>query len=68
MDDSQRVRQQIEIDRLSDELAREFDALPPELISEGVRREYRRRERYPVQDFVPIFVERSLRGRLRQPR
>jgi hypothetical protein len=65
MDDAQRVRQQNEIDRLTADMTGEFPAVSPELINEAVRAEFTRREQRRVQDFVPIFAERSLRGKLR---
>jgi hypothetical protein len=67
MDGTGVVRKEIEIDRIRGELADEFRDLSPDMIEAGVRNEFDRRSQYPVQDFVPIFVERSLRGKLRKP-
>ncbi len=60
------VRQEIEIERLRSELSDEFH-VSPEMLEAGLRAEFESRSEYPVQDFVPIFVERSVRGKLRQP-
>jgi hypothetical protein len=65
VDDAQRIRQQNEIDRLTADLSGEFPAVSPELINEAVRAEFDGREQQAVQDFVPIFAARSLRGKLR---
>ena len=65
MDDASHVRQEIEIDRLAAALADEYPGVAHEVIDAGVRAEFSRWERSRVQDFVPIFVARSLRGRLR---
>jgi hypothetical protein len=64
-DDAAAVRQDLEVDRLSSELADRFTQLPPAAIEDGVRAEFDRRSDSPVQDFVPIFVERALRAKLR---
>jgi hypothetical protein len=56
---------ELEVERIRSELADEFDDVSPQLIEHGVRAEFDRRSSYPVQDFVAIFVERSVRGRLR---
>ena len=66
-DEAAHVRRQNEIDRLTAELADEFHDVSPELIDAAVRAEFTRREQRTLQDFVPIFAERSLRGRLRTP-
>jgi hypothetical protein len=58
------VRKELEIERLSAELSDEFH-VSPEMLEAGLRSEFERRSTYPVQDFVPIFVERSVRGKLR---
>jgi hypothetical protein len=63
-DDTARVREQIEIERLRNELAGEFDDVSPDVIEQGIRNEFQRRAAYPVQDFVPVFVERSIRQKL----
>jgi hypothetical protein len=66
-DDAAAVRKQLEVDRIRGELVDEFDDISPEMIEAGVRVEFERRSQYPIQDFVPIFVERTLRGKLRHP-
>jgi hypothetical protein len=63
-DDTTRVREQIEVDRLRAELAEEF-SVAPDVLEQGIRHEFATRADYPVQDFVPVFVERSLRHKLR---
>ena len=55
----------IEVERLRAELADRFDDVPPDLIERDIRSEFERRAGYPVQDFVPVFVERSLRQKFR---
>jgi hypothetical protein len=64
-DDAQHVRHELEVERLRTDLADEFVDVEPDAIERGVRTEFDRRADYPVQDFVSIFVERSVRGRLR---
>jgi hypothetical protein len=64
-DDTAVVRHELEVDRLSDELAHEFDDVSPSVIEQGVRVEFGRLAALPVQDFVPIFVHRTLREKLR---
>jgi hypothetical protein len=59
------VRKELEIERLSVELSDEYH-LSPETLEAGVRAEYDRRATYPIQEFVPIFVERSVRKKLRR--
>ncbi len=61
---SRHVHQEIEVDRLSGELAAEFRQIDPATIETVVRAEFTRRSARPIQDFVPIFVERTLRKRL----
>jgi hypothetical protein len=65
IDGPERVREDLEVDRLSAELATRFEGVSPEVIEYGVRQEFGRWSAVPVQDFVPIFVERALRGKLR---
>jgi hypothetical protein len=65
MDDASHVRQEVEIDRLRDALMEMFRDVSPEVIESGLRNEFHRRTEYPVQDFVPIFVERRVRHQLR---
>jgi len=59
------VRESNEIDRITDDLTGEFEAVAPPTIEAAVRAEFDRRHDAPVQDFVPVFVERSLRRKLR---
>ena len=59
------VRESNEIDRITDELSDEFEAVAPPTIEAAVRAEFDRRHDARVQDFVPVFVERSLRRKLR---
>jgi hypothetical protein len=59
------VRKELEIARLSSELSEKYH-LSPEMLEAGVRAEFDRRAAYPIQEFVPIFVERSVRGKLRR--
>jgi hypothetical protein len=66
-DDTAKVRHRIEVDRLSRDLADEFDQIAPAAIEDSVRAEFVRRSDAPVQDFVPIFVYRNLREQLRAP-
>jgi len=63
---SQHVHQEIEVDRLRGELAAEFCQIDPDAIETVVRAEFTRRSARPIQDFVPIFVERTLRSRLQR--
>jgi hypothetical protein len=57
------VRKELEIGRLSAELSDEYQ-VSPEMLEAGLRAEFDRRSEYPVQEFVPIFVERSIRYKL----
>jgi len=50
---------------IPDSLATRFPRFQPETVEALVRAEFGRRSRAPVQDFVPVFVERSLKNRLR---
>jgi hypothetical protein len=60
------VREDLEVDRVSAELANRFQDVSPSVIELGVRSEFGRWSAVPVRDFVPIFVERALRGKLRE--
>jgi hypothetical protein len=64
--DSGLVREDLEIGRLSAELADRFQDVSPEVIEYGVREEFVRWSSVPVRDFVPIFVARAVRGKLRE--
>jgi len=59
------VREDLEVDRLTADLADRFRDISPDVIEYGVRAEFERWSGVPVHDFVPIFVERTLRGKLR---
>jgi hypothetical protein len=59
------TRTELEIGRIRDELADQFGDVAPGVIEAGIRNEFERRADYPVQDFVPVFVERSVRQKLR---
>ena len=63
-DDTAKVRQDLEVDRLSADLADRFQ-IAREAVEDRVRAEFGRWSQVPVQDFVPIFVERHVRGGLR---
>ena len=67
-DQTRHVHQELEVDRLSDVLATEFERADPDTIETVVRAEFARRSRAPIQDFVPVFVERTLRQRFRNSR
>jgi hypothetical protein len=64
MDDASHVRQELEIGRLRDELVRRFGEVSPDAVESKLRDAFHRRADHPVQDFVPIFVERSVRQQL----
>jgi hypothetical protein len=64
-DDTSKVREDLEVDRLRDQLAAEFDDVAPDRLERDIRDEFERRSSYPIQEFVPLFVERSLRQMLR---
>jgi hypothetical protein len=59
------VREDLEIGRLSAELANRFHDVSPEAIEDEVRAEFVRWSAVPVHEFVPIFVERAMRQKLR---
>ncbi len=59
------VRDDLEVDRLTAELADKYRDISPEVIEHVVRAEFERWSHVPVHDFVPIFVARALRGKLR---
>ena len=54
-----------QIRRVTQDLSTRFPEYQPETLEALVIAEFRRRSRVPVQDFVPVFVERALRERLR---
>jgi hypothetical protein len=59
------VRNEVEIGRLSYELVGRFPGVEPDLIETALRDEFGAWSQRPVQDFVPIFVERRVRSALR---
>ena len=63
-DDAAHIRNALEVDRLSRELAERFD-VARDFIESRVQVEFRRWSSAPIQDFVPIFVERTIRGSIR---
>jgi hypothetical protein len=67
-DDTSRIRESIEVDRITEELAHSFRETPAGAIEEGVRAEFERRHDVKVHDFVPIFVERAMRHKIREDR
>ena len=60
------VREDLEVDGLSAELATKFESFPLDFIEYRVRQECARWSTVPVRDFVPIFVERAMRAKLRE--
>jgi len=66
MDDAaaeQHVRDEIEIGRVSGLLADRFHE-DPSAIESAVRAEFERHSDSRIKDFVPVFVERSVRRQL----
>jgi hypothetical protein len=61
-----KVREDLEVDRVSAELAGVFQDVSPDVIEHGVREEFGRWSSARVRDFVPIFVARAVRGKLRE--
>jgi hypothetical protein len=51
--------------RLESRLVREHDGVPPSLLHEWIARASARFAAAPVQDFVPLFVERAVRASAR---
>jgi hypothetical protein len=62
------LHEEIGIERLSAVLADEFSTVERDAIEQAVRAEFTRRANSPVTDFVPLFVERDLRRKLRAGR
>jgi hypothetical protein len=58
------VRQSNEVGRITEDLSERFPQYQAETVEALVRAEFGRRSSAPVQDFVPVFVERALRARL----
>ena len=67
-DHSNRLREATEIARVTDDLATLFPEYQPETLEALVVAEFGRRSGTPIQDFVPVFVERALKQRLRARR
>jgi hypothetical protein len=65
MDGTTLVREEFEADRLTAELVNRFRDVSPDVIECRVREEFDRWAGVPVRDFIPIFVERALRGKFR---
>ena len=63
-DDTAKVRHDLEVDRLSADLRGEVPH-GGEIVEDRVRADFGRWSQAPVQDFVSIFVQRHVRGRLR---
>src|SRR5262245_39740465 len=63
--ESLHVRNEVEIGRLTAELSDRFGDVAPDTVEQAVRAAFSRRSDVPIQDFVPIFVERSIRRALR---
>ncbi len=59
------VLQSNEVYRITEGLATQFPRYQLETVEALVRAEFGRRRKAPVQDFVPVFVERALRAGLR---
>jgi len=59
------VKAALEVERIRADLLAEFGDVAGDAVDRTVRAEFARRASSPVQDFVPIFVERSTRRRLR---
>ncbi len=54
-----------QIGRVTHDLSTRFPEYQSETLEALVAAEFSRRSGVPVQDFVPVFVERALRERLR---
>jgi hypothetical protein len=63
-DDVAQIRNEREVEQLSSELAERFQ-VARDVVESRVRAEFRRWSSVPIKDFVPIFVERAIRGRIR---
>jgi hypothetical protein len=61
------TRHDLEVERVSAELADDFQQLEPDAIEQDVRAKFGRWSQSPVQDFVPIFVTLAVREKLRRP-
>jgi hypothetical protein len=54
------------IDEVVDRLAKLFPELPAEVVATAVSQVQPEFDDAPIRDFVPLFVERSAKARLRQ--
>ncbi|ADB32936.1 hypothetical protein Kfla_3883 [Kribbella flavida DSM 17836] len=54
------------ISEVVDRLAKQFPGLPTEDVREAVQQVQPEFEQAPIRDFVPLFVERGAKSRLRQ--
>jgi hypothetical protein len=61
-------RQSSEVGRITEDLSTQFPECNPETVAALVVAEFGRRSKAPIQDFVPVFVERALKARLRTRR
>ena len=66
-DETAPARSDADVERISAELVDGFDQVTADEIEQDVRAEFGRWSSSPVQDFVPIFVTRAVRQRLRTP-
>ena len=57
----------VDVERISAELVDAFDQVARDEIEQDVRAEFGRWSSSPVQEFVPIFVRRAVRRKLRTP-
>ncbi|MCW2670037.1 MAG: hypothetical protein QOJ48_1069 [Frankiales bacterium] len=55
-----------QIEHVREDLAREFQTVPPDLVAELVSRQVAAFQRAPVRSFVPVLVRRGARAELRQ--
>ena len=65
-DDPDQVRRTLDVDRTTAILAAAFGDVPADVIEHAVRTEFERHEQDPVREFVPMFVERTVRAQLRE--
>ncbi|MEV6286089.1 three-helix bundle dimerization domain-containing protein [Kribbella sp. NPDC051770] len=54
------------IDEIVDRLAKQFPGVPSESVAEVVHQVQPEFDQAPIRDFVPLFVERDAKQRLRQ--
>jgi hypothetical protein len=63
-DGSFAMRPENQVDHITEALASQFPRHQTGTVEALVRAEFGRRSKAPVQEFVPIFVERALRAKL----